>query len=34
MWTREAAHVLRWEGIGALVPGYHAPTSPWSTAIP
>ncbi len=24
MWTRDAAHVLRWEGIGSLVPGYHA----------
>jgi len=24
MWTREAAHVLRWDGIGALAPGYHA----------
>lgn len=24
MWTREAAHVLRWEGIGSLAPGNHA----------
>jgi predicted amidohydrolase YtcJ len=24
MWTREAAHVLRWEGIGSLAPGHHA----------
>lgn len=24
MWTREAAHVLRWEGIGTLEPGNHA----------
>ena len=24
MWTREAAHVLRWDGIGSLVPGQHA----------
>jgi predicted amidohydrolase YtcJ len=24
MWTREAAHVLRWDGIGSLVPGNHA----------
>jgi predicted amidohydrolase YtcJ len=24
MWTREAAHVLRWEGIGSLEPGKHA----------
>ncbi len=24
MWTREAAHVLRWEGIGSLEPGHHA----------
>jgi predicted amidohydrolase YtcJ len=24
MWTREAAHVMRWEGIGALAPGNHA----------
>ena len=24
MWTRDAAHVLRWERIGSLVPGYHA----------
>ena len=24
MWTREAAHVLRWEGIGSLEPGNHA----------
>jgi hypothetical protein len=24
MWTRDAARVLRWEGIGALVPGGHA----------
>jgi predicted amidohydrolase YtcJ len=24
MWTRDAAHVLRWEGIGSLEPGYHA----------
>jgi predicted amidohydrolase YtcJ len=24
MWTREAAHVLRWEGIGAIQPGNHA----------
>jgi predicted amidohydrolase YtcJ len=24
MWTREAAHVLRWEGIGSLEPGSHA----------
>jgi hypothetical protein len=24
MWTREAAHVLRWEGIGSLQPGNHA----------
>ena len=23
-WTREAAHVLRWEGIGSLAPGHHA----------
>jgi hypothetical protein len=23
-WTREAAHVLRWEGIGSLEPGNHA----------
>jgi predicted amidohydrolase YtcJ len=24
MWTREAAHVLRWQGIGSLEPGHHA----------
>lgn len=24
MWTREAAKVLRWEGIGTLTPGAHA----------
>lgn len=24
MWTREAAHVLRWERIGSLQPGNHA----------
>jgi predicted amidohydrolase YtcJ len=24
MWTRDAAHVLRWEGIGSLEPGNHA----------
>ena len=24
MWTREAAHVLRWEGIGSLQPGNQA----------
>jgi predicted amidohydrolase YtcJ len=24
MWTREAAHVLRWDGIGSLEPGNHA----------
>ena len=24
MWTREAAHVLRWEGLGSLEPGHHA----------
>jgi len=24
MWTREAAHVLRWDGIGSLEPGHHA----------
>jgi predicted amidohydrolase YtcJ len=24
MWTREAAHVLRWEDIGSLEPGNHA----------
>jgi predicted amidohydrolase YtcJ len=24
MWTRQAAHVLRWEGIGSLEPGHHA----------
>jgi predicted amidohydrolase YtcJ len=24
MWTREAAKVLRWEGIGTLAPGAHA----------
>jgi predicted amidohydrolase YtcJ len=24
MWTREAARVLDWEGIGMLSPGYHA----------
>jgi predicted amidohydrolase YtcJ len=24
MWTREAAHVLRWDGIGSLHPGHHA----------
>jgi predicted amidohydrolase YtcJ len=24
MWTREAAHVLRWPGIGSLEPGHHA----------
>jgi predicted amidohydrolase YtcJ len=24
MWTREAAHVLRWEGIGAIQSGNHA----------
>jgi predicted amidohydrolase YtcJ len=24
MWTREAAHVLRWESIGSLEPGHHA----------
>jgi predicted amidohydrolase YtcJ len=24
MWTRDAAHVLRWEGIGSLEPGHHA----------
>jgi predicted amidohydrolase YtcJ len=24
MWTREAAHVLRWEGIGSLEPGHQA----------
>jgi predicted amidohydrolase YtcJ len=24
MWTREAAYVLRWEGIGSLERGYHA----------
>jgi len=24
MWTREAARVLRWDGIGSLEPGHHA----------
>lgn len=24
MWTRDAAKVLRWEGIGTLAPGNHA----------
>ncbi len=24
MWTRDAARVLRWEGIGTLAPGSHA----------
>ena len=24
MWTREAAHVLRWQGLGSLEPGHHA----------
>jgi predicted amidohydrolase YtcJ len=24
MWTSEAAHVLRWDGIGMLRPGFHA----------
>jgi len=24
MWTRDAAHVLRWDGIGSLQPGNHA----------
>jgi predicted amidohydrolase YtcJ len=24
MWTREAARVLDWEGIGMLAPGYRA----------
>lgn len=24
MWRREAAHVLRWRGIGSLEPGHHA----------
>lgn len=24
MWTRDAAHVLRWRGIGSLEPGHHA----------
>jgi predicted amidohydrolase YtcJ len=24
MWTREAAHVLRWKGLGSLEPGHHA----------
>lgn len=24
MWTREAAHVLRWQDIGSLAPGQHA----------
>jgi predicted amidohydrolase YtcJ len=24
MWTRDAARVLRWEGIGTLAPGGHA----------
>jgi predicted amidohydrolase YtcJ len=24
MWTSEAAHVLRWDGIGSLRPGHHA----------
>lgn len=24
MWTREAAHVLRWDGIGSVEPGQHA----------
>ncbi len=24
MWTRDAAHVLRWPGIGSLEPGHHA----------
>jgi predicted amidohydrolase YtcJ len=24
MWTREAAHVLRWDGIGSLASGHHA----------
>jgi predicted amidohydrolase YtcJ len=23
-WTRDAAHVLRWEGVGTLAPGAHA----------
>jgi predicted amidohydrolase YtcJ len=23
-WTRDAAHVLRWPGIGSLEPGHHA----------
>jgi predicted amidohydrolase YtcJ len=23
MWTRDAAHVLRWEGLGSLEPGHH-----------
>ena len=24
MWTRDAARVLQWEGIGTLAPGNHA----------
>jgi len=24
MWTSDAAHVLRWKGIGSLEPGHHA----------
>jgi predicted amidohydrolase YtcJ len=24
MWTRDAARVLRWDGIGTLAPGNHA----------
>ena len=24
MWTREAARVLRWDGIGSIEPGKHA----------
>lgn len=24
MWTRDAAPVLGWEGIGTLAPGHHA----------
>ncbi|MGH7037370.1 MAG: amidohydrolase family protein, partial [Stellaceae bacterium] len=24
MWTRDAAKVLRWDGIGLLTPGAHA----------
>lgn len=24
MWTRDAAHVLRWRGVGTLAPGNHA----------